>query len=42
MRIKINLDYMFKGIKSLISVEMNSTKKIEITSMISTFEDLKI
>ena len=36
---KINLDYMFKGVKSLISVEMNSTKNLEITSMKSTFEE---
>ena len=36
---EINLNYMFKGVKSLISVEMNSTKNLEINSMISTFEE---
>ena len=35
---KVNLDNMFKDIKSLVSVEMNSTKSLEITSMQSTFE----
>ena len=33
---KVNLDNMFKDIKSLVSVEMNSTKSLEITSMQST------
>ena len=37
----ISMDYMFKGIESLISVEMVSTKNAQIKSMISTFEKCK-
>ena len=35
----LNMDYMFKDIKDLISVEMTSEKDCQITSMISTFEN---
>ena len=35
----VNIDYMFKGIKDLISVDMESNNKGKITSMISTFEN---
>ena len=35
----INMDYMFKNVKSLISIEMNSTSNASIISMISTFEN---
>ena len=35
----LNMDYMFKGVKDLISVEMKSENKCQILSMISTFED---
>jgi surface protein len=35
----LNMDYMFKDVKDLISVEMNSDKNCKITSMISTFEN---
>ena len=35
----INMDYMFKDVKSLISIEMNSTSNASIISMISTFEN---
>ena len=34
-----NLDYMFKGVRDLISVDMESNNKGKIPSMISTFED---
>ena len=34
----INMDFMFKNITNLISVEMNSKKNAKIISMISTFE----
>ena len=36
---KINMDYMFKDIKDLNSVEMTSKESAEILSMISTFEN---
>ena len=35
----INMDYMFKDVQGLISVEMESDKNCEIISMISTFEN---
>ena len=35
----LNMDYMFKDIKDLISVEMISEKDCQINSMISTFEN---
>ena len=35
----INMNYMFKNISSLISVELKSNKNVKITSMISTFEE---
>ena len=38
----LNMDYMFKDVKDLISVEMNSDKNCKITSMISTFENCEI
>jgi len=34
----LNMDYIFKNVSSLISVEMISDKEINITSMISSFE----
>ena len=34
----INMDFMFKNIKDLISVEMNSENNCQISSMISSFE----
>ena len=34
---KINIDYMFKDVKNIISVEMISQNNDKITSMISTF-----
>ena len=37
----INMDYMFKGVDSLISVKMNSVNNAKIISMISTFENCK-
>ena len=36
---EVNMDYMFKDIKDLISVEMISEHNLEITSMISSFEN---
>ena len=33
------MDYMFKGIQDLISVEMKSENKCQILSMISIFKD---
>ena len=36
---RINMDYMFKNVKDLISVEMNSENNCIINSMISTFEN---
>ena len=36
---EINMDYMFKDVKSLVNVQMNSNKEVEITSMKSTFEN---
>ena len=36
---KINMDYMFKNVTSLINVEMISEKQIFIESMIGTFEN---
>ena len=36
---EVNIDNMFKGIKSLITVELSSLKNVSITSMISTFEN---
>ena len=35
----INMDNMFKDISSIISVDMSSSKNVEIISMISTFEN---
>ena len=35
----INMDYMFKGVEDLISVDMKSENKGPILSMVSTFED---
>jgi len=35
----LNMNYMFKDIRNLLSVEMKSEKNIEIISMISTFEN---
>ena len=35
----INMDYMFKDIQTLISINITSTKNAKITSMISTFEN---
>ena len=35
----INMDYMFKDVPDLISVEMKSEQNCEITSMISSFEN---
>ena len=35
----INMDYMFKGITDLLSVEIKSQEHLEITSMINTFEN---
>ena len=36
---KINMDYMFKDVSDLLSVEMKSEQNCEVTSMISTFEN---
>ena len=36
---KLNMDYMFKNVKDLISIEMKSEKNCPITSMISAFEN---
>jgi preprotein translocase subunit SecG len=36
---KISMDYMFKNVNSLLSVDMASEKNAEIKSMISTFEN---
>ena len=38
---ELNMDYMFKDVKNIISVEMISQKDCKITSMISTFENAK-
>ena len=35
----LNMDYMFKGVKDLISIEMSTEKSCQIISMISTFEN---
>ena len=35
----INMDYMFKGVEDLISIDMKSENKGQILSMVSTFED---
>ena len=35
----INMDYMFKNVEGIISVEMKSEKNCQILSMISTFEN---
>ena len=35
---EINMDYMFKGVEDMTEVNLTSTKKCQITSMISTFE----
>ena len=37
--LELNMDYMFKDIKDLISIEMKSENKCKITSMISAFEN---
>ena len=37
----IEMAYMFKGVSSLISVDMKSINNVEITSIISAFEDCK-
>ena len=37
----LDMDYMFKDIQVIISVEMNSEKNCKITSMISSFENCK-
>ena len=36
---KISMDYIFKDVKNLISIEMTSEQNIDITSMISSFEN---
>ena len=36
---KLNMDYMFKDIKDLVSVDMISEKNCQITSMVSSFEN---
>ena len=38
---EINMDYMFKDVQDLISIEMKSEKNCKIISMISTFENCK-
>ena len=38
----INMDFMFKNIKNLFSVEMKSDKKAKILSMKSTFESCEL
>ena len=35
----VNLDYMFKGVEDLNSIELTAERKCEITSMVSTFEN---
>ena len=35
----VNLDYMFKGVEDLISIELTAEQNCEITSMVSTFEN---
>ena len=35
------MDYMFKDVQSIVSVEMNSDNNCKIFSMISTFENCK-
>ena len=37
----INMDYIFKDIQSIVSVEMHSNNNCKIFSMISTFENCK-
>ena len=37
----INMDYMFKGVTNLITIQMKSKKQAKIFSLISTFEDCK-